>query len=141
MHGIVGNPSSCRCPSALRLRRPSLLRYAFWVPSSLRRSSLVLLWLLLVLLPLRGWANLTMHLPVQDTPAVAPCHGVEGQSAAESADAATDCTLCDVCHGAALLRAGSAPHDSDRRAAPLPVTEPVAALAVEPDGLFRPPRR
>ncbi len=141
MRGIVGNPSCCRCPSALRRRSPSLLRYAFAVTSSLRRFSLVLLWLLFALLPLRGWANLTMHLPVQGAPVAAPCHGGEGQSAAEPADASTTCTLCDVCHGAVLLRAGSTPQHSDRRAQPLPVAVAVAAPAVVPDGLYRPPRR
>ncbi len=107
----------------------------------MRRSSLVLLWLLLALLPLRGWANLTMHLPVQDTPAVAPCHGLEGQSATGPADAAAACTLCDVCHGAVLLLAGGEPQQSDRRAQPLPAALPFAAQAHEPDALFRPPRR
>ena len=35
----------------------------------------------------------------------------------------------------------STPQHSDSRAQPLPVAVPVAALAIEPDGLFRPPRR
>ena len=52
----------------------------------LRRSSLVLLWLLLALLPLRGWANLTMHLPSPDSVAVMPCHGPEAQAADVAAD-------------------------------------------------------
>ncbi len=107
----------------------------------MRRSSLVLLWLLLALLPLRGWANLTMHLPAQAAPAVAPCHGVEGQFAAQPADAATACTLCDVCHGAVLLREGNAPQSTDRRAQPLPAAVAAAAPAAEPSALFRPPRR
>lgn len=140
MHGIVGNPTCCRWLPARRLRRQGLLRYAVRVTTSLRRSSLVLLWLLLALLPLRGWANLTMHLPAQNVPAVAPCHGVEGQAAAEPADAATPCTLCDVCHGAVLLLERSMPKGDDRRAQPLPAALPAAQPAAEPDALFRPPR-
>jgi len=138
MRGIVGNPNSRRPPPALQLQCQTLLRYAARVRSSLRRSSLVLLWLLLALLPLRGWANLTMHLPTPAAPAVAPCHGVDGQTAA---DAATPCTLCDVCHGAMLLLADSLERGSDRRAQPLPAALPATALVAEPDALFRPPRR
>jgi hypothetical protein len=111
------------------------------VTSSLRRSSLLLLWLLLSLLPLRGWANLTMHLPAQDAPAVAPCHGVDGQSAAQPAHATTACTLCDVCHGAVLLLELDASQSTDRRAQPLPPAGPAAAPAAEPSAFFRPPRR
>lgn len=109
--------------------------------SPLRRSSLVLLWLLLALLPLRGWANLTMHLPASKTPAMAPCHGVDGPAAAEPADAATPCTLCDVCHGAVLLQGGGVPLGKDRRAQALPAALPAAAPSAEPDAMFRPPRR
>jgi hypothetical protein len=107
----------------------------------LRCPTLVLLWLLLALLPMRGWANLTMHLPVQDAAAVAPCHGAEGQSAADPADTPAPCTLCDVCHGAMLLPACAAPQHGDRRGQPLPAAVPLAAQSAEPETLFRPPRR
>jgi hypothetical protein len=120
---------------------PRLLRYAALVTTSLRRSSLVLLWLLLALLPLRGWAHVTMHLQASGTPAAAPCHGSDAQAAAEPADTAKPCTLCDVCHGVMLLLAGSAAQGDDRRAQPLPGALPAAAPAAEADALFRPPRR
>jgi hypothetical protein len=119
------------------------LRYAARMKCSLRRSSLLLLWLLLALLPLRGWANLTMHLPTQGSASAAPCHGVEmaaAHAAADTADAAPSCTLCDVCHGV-MLPAAEMAQGSDRCAQPLPTARPAPAAAAEPDTLFRPPRR
>lgn len=104
-----------------------------------RRTSWVLLGLMLVLLPLRGWANLTMHLPAADTPVMAPCHGEASQAAADPAGEA--CTLCDLCHGAVLLAVAPAPPGSDRRAQALPTAALRSAPAAEPDALFRPPRR
>jgi hypothetical protein len=106
---------------------------------SVRRTSWVLLWLMLALLPLRGWANLTMHLPATDTPVMAPCHGEASPAAADPAGEA--CTLCDVCHGAVLLAVDLAPPGHDRRAQTLPAAAPQPAPAAEPDALFRPPRR
>lgn len=113
------------------------------VTHSLRRPSLVLLWLLLALLPLRGWANLTMHLPPPDSVAVMPCHGPEAQAAdvaADGADAAQSCTLCDVCHGV-VLHAARAAQAIDHRTQPLPAARAAPVDALEPDALFRPPRR
>jgi cytochrome c553 len=118
-----------------------VLRYASQVSPSLRHFSLVLMWLLLALLPLRGWANLTMHLPVQDAPAFAPCHDLGGQAATEPSQSTTTCTLCDVCHGAMLLLGDSTAPRADRSAQALPAALPIAAQAAEPDALFRPPRR
>jgi hypothetical protein len=105
----------------------------------LRRSSLLMLWLLLALLPLRGWAHLSMHLPGSDTIVMAPCHGAE--AATERSDTAQPCTLCDVCHAAMLLLASDAALGKDRRAQTLPDAAPQAARTTEPDALFRPPRR
>jgi hypothetical protein len=102
---------------------------------------LLVLWLMLALLPLRGWANLTMHLPAPSAPAVAPCHGIDVQAAVQPAAAAVPCTLCDVCHGALLLPAGDAPRGVDRRAQPLPATVSAVRPDAEADTLFRPPRR
>ena len=110
---------------------------------SMRRSSLAVLWLLVALLPLRGWANLTMHLPAQGPATVAPCHGMAAAAAdasAESPDAAQPCSLCDVCHGV-MLHGAESPHGSDRRAQPLPTALPAVTAAGDPDTLFRPPRR
>jgi cytochrome c5 len=100
---------------------------------------LLVLWLLLALLPLRGWAHLSMHLPATDTPVMAPCHGAA--AAADPSGASLPCTLCDICHGAMLPWAEGAAPGKDRRAQPLPAATPRDALAVEPDALFRPPRR
>jgi len=118
----------------------SRLRYASAVISLLRRSSLIVLWLLLALLPLRGWAHLSMHLPAPaDSSVVTPCHGAE--AAADPSDTAQHCTLCDICHGAMLLLSGDAAQGKDRRAQPLPAAAPQAAPTAEPDAVFRPPRR
>jgi len=108
---------------------------------ALRRTSLVLLWLMLALLPLRGWANLAMHLPAPAQAAVAsaPCHGDAAQAKADAA--AKTCTLCDLCHGSLLPLAGVAALTENRRAQALPVDLTRAAPQAEPDGLFRPPRR
>jgi hypothetical protein len=108
-----------------------------------RQLSLLCLWLLLALLPLRGWANLTMHLPAPGSAAMAPCHGAEMVAAdmtADAADPAQACTLCDVCHGGMLLAAEPA-QGSDRRAQLLPSARAAPMAAAEPDILFRPPRR
>jgi len=110
------------------------------VNCSLRRSSLLVLWLLLALLPLRGWAHLSMHLPAADTAVMAPCHGAEAAAADPSATS-QPCTLCDICHGAMLPWSDSAAPGKDRRAQALPDAVPQAAPPAEPDALFRPPRR
>ena len=104
-----------------------------------RRSSLLLLWLLLALLPLRGWAHLSMHLPAADAGIVAPCHGE--QSEPEASGTTPSCTLCGICHGAMLPWADAAAPQPDPRSQELPAAAPRAAPAGEPDALFRPPRR
>jgi hypothetical protein len=107
---------------------------------ALRRTSLVLLWLMLALLPLRGWANLAMHLPAPAAPGVAPCHGDAAQAKADDTAVKT-CTLCELCHGSLLPLDGVAPLAEDRCAQTLPLALFRAAPQAEPDGLFRPPRR
>ena len=99
---------------------------------------MLLLCLWLLLLPLRGWAGPAMHLPVPDAAVAAPCHGAE--KPAPQADAAKPCTLCDVCHGA-LAPTDSVAQRSTHDAQSLPPALQPAAPAIEPDALFRPPRR
>ena len=96
---------------------------------------------MLALLPLRGWANLAMHLPTpaHAAVAVAPCHGDAARAKADAA--AKTCSLCELCHGALLPLAGIAPLAENRRAQALPVALTRAAPQAEPDDLFRPPRR
>jgi hypothetical protein len=75
-----------------------------------RRWSWCLLWLALVLLPVRGWALAAMQVPaVADSAAAVatmPCHGeapaADVAESAEAAAAAHACHLCDLCHSAAL---------------------------------------
>jgi hypothetical protein len=139
MRGIVGNPNSGTGMPTPPHHGRTRLRYALRVNPALRRSSLLLFLLLLALLPLRGWAHLSMHLPAADTNLVAPCHGAE--SVADASGKAPACTLCDICHGAMLPWADAAAAQPDRRAQALPLAAPRAAPAAEPDALFRPPRR
>jgi hypothetical protein len=119
-----------------------------------RRSAWVL-WLLLALLPLRGWAGAVMHLP-GSTPgapaeqAAMPCHGDHGADAARSGtDGASDswvategsCTLCDLCHGCGAAGPGGGLHEPRVVADAVPEGRPGAVTPVQPDALFRPPRR
>ena len=114
-----------------------------------RPLTIALLWLALVLLPLRGWAATAMPMAMPGgsvvmqaaddahTNASAPCHG---ESHATDTNAAPTCSLCDVCHSA------FASLPSMATALPLlPPARPASALvpAVEPAvraGPERPPR-
>ena len=123
----------------------------------LRRRALLLLWLLLALLPLRGWAGLAMHLPAADSRAgAAHCHGMDSAADAAGADSEADpgardstpgagsstaaCTQCELCHGAMLLPV-IARAEPDRPARSWPVAVPDSAQGPAPSPLFRPPRR
>lgn len=113
----------------------------------MRRATWIL-WLMLALLPLRGWAMATMGLPaVGPTSVVAsaeadtvvpPCH--QQAAGASEADAGTNCLACDWCHAALALPA---------RVVLDGVHAPAAAPRVQPardtgrpsiGGLDRPPR-
>jgi hypothetical protein len=129
---------------------------------------LCLLWLMLALLPLRGWAVATMALPsaapvaveqraehqvdqdVERTgkagmsvmPSVMPCHETVGSvgGSEDGSSAKLACTLCDLCHSAATVH--TAP---ELAAAPLPDALPRPASARDTGrnavgGLERPPR-
>ena len=121
-----------------------------------RPFTIALLWLAIVLLPLRAWAAITMPvamamaMAMTATPAMATqvaddaqpdgaaaCHG---QQHAEGDAAPQACSLCGVCHSAFAALAGvqaSLPALPQARpaGARVPVVEP-AALA----GPERPPR-
>ena len=107
----------------------------------------MLLWLLLALLPLRGWAQGTMALAAPATPVQAlPCHGemAEHRAGHPQADgnstASPTCSHCDLCHAAA------APNEGPVQATQaLPDLAPAAMVSRAPaaarvDSLFRPPR-
>ncbi|MEY4909896.1 MAG: hypothetical protein RL260_3614 [Pseudomonadota bacterium] len=104
-----------------------------------------LLWLVIALLPLRGWAMTQMAVaPVSvaqaaEADALPPCH--TGLPDPKATPAHAGCSLCEVCHASLGLPTVTELH--------LP-TLPHAAPAVTPitgvrDGppseLFRPPRR
>ena len=115
----------------------------------MRRSHWIL-WLMLALLPLRGWAFAAMAIPAVGQPpdasaaasALPPCHEQLGSRGdhEQAEGSGHNCTLCEICHGAAVPAALLAV------AAPLRVTAiapdwrtPVPADA-ERQALFKPPR-
>ena len=91
----------------------------------------VLLFVLLALMPMRGWADVAMHLGLQagqtaQWPAIAsehaaipPCH------AAMPDDASATCPLCALCHSLALC-------ETESRVTP--VTAAPADTATVPEG-------
>ena len=124
-----------------------------------------LLWLVIALLPLRGWAlaemaamtalpgAVTMAVSPQDmTPhaaaeALPPCHAAPAdRSMPTDADpqatpAHAGCSLCEICHASLGLPAPpslSLPRLPQAAPALVPVT---GAADAPPDALFRPPRR
>ena len=108
-----------------------------------------IVWLMLALLPLRGWAVASMVMPA------APAHIASEASLSHSAptmpachDAAVDndgsvvnaCTLCDLCHSASAVSPAIV-----LPAAPVPDALPRPAMARDTGraavgGLERPPR-
>lgn len=69
----------------------------------------LLLGVLLTLLPLRGWAEVAMHLsaPAPQSAAVTtsmpPCHAaMAAHDGGVSGESASGCSLCSLCHGSAL---------------------------------------
>ena len=112
---------------------------------------LLILWLMLALLPLRGWAAASMTVPsaaaeasvqmtqVADNSArAAPsCHGAPSDSSPSTGHA---CNLCDLCHGAAVHMA-----DPIAVSSPLPDVNPRPVDSRDSGhqavgGLDRPPR-
>ena len=103
-----------------------------------RPLMLLLLWLALAWLPLRGVAQVTMHLPAGPAAeATAPCHG---HDEAPSPDAPTSsaCSLCDLCHGAALPAV--APALADEGMPPMVAAVPRLHGLLAPRHFDRPPR-
>ena len=123
------------------------------------RLRFIVLWILIALLPLRGWAFSGMQVDMaagevamasqvvaSGTPhhASAPCHEAAASDAADDSDAAgsshAGCSLCDVCHSVALFNAASplgAAQVAVTRAHPLTRTDTGRSLV---GGLDRPPR-
>jgi hypothetical protein len=106
------------------------------LPRSLHLTAAALVWLALVLLPLRGWASVVMHAgdparaaaaqlvhaaqaagPVHAAqggaePASMPCHAeaaaASPSDAGDPASSQGSCQLCDLCHAGALPAASAA---------------------------------
>jgi hypothetical protein len=129
---------------------PTNLRY----PANMYgfRRPLWVLWLLLALLPLRGWAGAAMHLPGAAADAAAavqvamPCHGEHGSAPAQHDAAAPDgvadkvCALCDLCHGCGALADTGGLHEPLFGPDGMPHARAGALPSLQPDALFRPPR-
>lgn len=116
------------------------------MPRPLSRPTLHwLLWLVIALLPLRGWAMAQMAAaPVavaqHVTDAQPPCHGDAGTDSPATA-AHAGCSLCEICHASLGLPAVTAlnlpalPHAA-------PAVTPITGVRDGPPSeLFRPPRR
>jgi hypothetical protein len=86
----------------------------------------LLLVVMLALLPLRGWAEATMHLPAPaaqsaaDEAPMPPCHAALAQHDGDTPDeSASGCSLCSLCHGTALcLGEAGLTHEAAASAAP-----------------------
>jgi hypothetical protein len=115
-----------------------------------RSLTIALLWLAIVLLPVRAWATAAMPMSMTGGPVMlvqatddgqhsagAPCHG---EHDADGTSAPHTCSLCDVCHSAfAGLPAAQPPLP----ALPSAVPRAAAVRPVEPAvlaGPERPPR-
>ena len=118
------------------------------------RVRVVLVWMLLALLPVRGWATLVMQLPPSTQNVAmakqhgqAPCHDMAAGSAstAAAADAAgigshAGCSMCDLCHSAAACNAQSTPSAAPNGVARVqPVADADTGRALV-GALERPPR-
>jgi hypothetical protein len=104
-----------------------------------------LLWLVIALLPLRGWAMAQMATaPVvvaqHTTDAQPPCHGEAGTDSPAAVTHA-GCSLCELCHASLGMPAVTAlPMPTLPHAAPAAL--PTTGVRDGPPGdLFRPPRR
>jgi hypothetical protein len=122
------------------------------------RRSLLVLWLLIALLPLRGWAHARMAMadlaPVVVTATTAetadqgvmPCHGASSDDTSMSSEADTTvpshlaCSLCSLCH-AAFATAPDMRWPAFALPAPPPSSGRTDDLGrVTPERLERPPR-
>lgn len=105
-----------------------------------------LLWLVIALLPLRGWAMAQMAVaPVvltQTAEATAdplpPCHGAPTETPTTPAHAG--CLLCEVCHASLGLPTVTALHLPALPHAAPAVTPTTGVRDGPPGELFRPPR-
>lgn len=108
-----------------------------------------LLWLVIALLPLRGWAMAQMTVaPGSPAPATLyaadsaqpPCHADAGSLAAKATPAHAGCSLCEVCHASLGLPTVTALHLPALPHAAPAVTPATGVRDGPPGELFRPPR-
>ena len=122
------------------------------------RFRVVLVWMLLALLPLRGWATLAMQLSPPGShgtsaahAAQTPCHEMVATMA--SAEAAGDeraagsvggshagCSMCDLCHGTAACNAQTTLSFALNHVARVPPVADADTGRALVGGLERPPR-
>jgi hypothetical protein len=100
-----------------------------------------LLWLVIALLPLRGWAMAQMAVPAvaqhHATEAAAHCHDDGTQKAAPTH---AGCSLCEVCHASLGLPAVVVLHLHTLPHAAPTITPITGVRDGPPSELFRPPR-
>ena len=124
------------------------------------RSRLVVLWILLALLPLRGWAYGNMQVGMAagavamaaksaESPSAAhaamPCHeAASATDAVPDANSAnsghTACALCDLCHSVALFSAASPLGETQLAVSRVRPVIGIATGRALVGGLERPPR-
>jgi len=101
-----------------------------------------LLWLVIALLPLRGWAMAQMAVPAtaphHATEAAPHCHDDGTQKAAPTH---AGCSLCEVCHASLGLPAVVVLHLHTLPHAAPTITPITGVRDGPPSELFRPPRR
>jgi hypothetical protein len=102
-----------------------------------------LLWLVIALLPLRGWAMAQMAAVTataahHTAPVQPPCHGGD---ASKATPAHTGCSLCEVCHASLGLSAVIKLHLPTLPHAAPEATPITGVRDGPPSELFRPPRR
>lgn len=104
-----------------------------------------LLWLVIALLPLRGWAMAQMAVPAaathHATDATPHCHD-DGAHQDKAAPAHAGCSLCEVCHASLGLPAVVVLHHLPSLPHAAPAVTPITGVRDGPPSeLFRPPRR
>lgn len=107
-----------------------------------------LLWLMLALLPLRGWAFAAMTMPAAGPVEVAaatqslspPCHEQASPHGDASGDTGHRCALCVICHSAVAPAAALALTAAAPIPAALPMWRADRRADAERQALFKPPR-
>jgi hypothetical protein len=121
----------------------------------MRRLSWIF-WLMIALLPLRGWAFAAMSGPQAEpaahlSSAASPCHGEAVEATGPQGDhhdetgsdphaASHGCPLCQICHSTFANAQGANAWLPSPQPSAVPPWHAVSGSQFEPDALFKPPR-